>query len=69
MAKGIWLVDASIVAAYGKGVNVPIRTWTDVLRTSWNTHTKEVVTSANPERVIGVGKGVAGIVENDLRPL
>jgi hypothetical protein len=30
---------------------------------------KQVVTSANPERVICVGKGVARIVENDLQTL
>ena len=36
---------------------------------NFNTHTTEVVTSGNPERVICVGKGVAGIVENDLHAL
>ena len=68
-AKGIWLVDASIVAVYGSEVNVSGRSRTEVLRKSWESYTKQVVTSANPERVICVGKGVARVVENDLRAL
>jgi hypothetical protein len=77
-AKGVWLVDASIVAVYGDGVNVSRRSRTDVLRESWGSYTKleswgsytkQVVTSSNPERVICVGKGVAGVVEKDLRAL
>jgi hypothetical protein len=68
-AKGIWLVDASIVAVYGRGVTVSRRSRTKVLRESWESYTKQVVTSANPERVICVGKGVARVVENDLQAL
>ncbi len=68
-AKGIWLVDASIVAVYGSGVNISRMSRTEVLRKSWEAYTKQVVTSANPERVICVGKGVAGVVENDLQAL
>ena len=68
-AKGIWLVDTSIVAVYGNGVNVSRRGRTEVLRESWESYTKQVVTPANPEHVICVGKGVARVVENDLRAL
>ena len=68
-SKGIWLVDASIVAVYGKWVNVSRRSRTEVLRESWESYTKQVVTSVNPEHVICVGKGVATVVENDLRAL
>ena len=62
-------MDASIVAVYGNGVNVSRRSKTEVLRESWESYTKQVVTSANPERVICVGKGVAGVVGNDLQAL
>jgi len=68
-AKEIWLVDASIVAVYGNGVNVSRRIRTEVLRKSWESYTKLVVISVNPERVICVGKGVARVVENDLQAL
>ena len=67
-AKGIWLVDASIVAVYGNEANVSWRSRTEVLRDSWKSYTKQVVTSANPERVICVGKGVARVVENEAIP-
>jgi hypothetical protein len=68
-AKGIWLADASIVGVYGSGVNVSSRSRAEVIRKSWVSYTKKVVTSANPERVICIGKGVARVVENDLRAL
>lgn len=68
-AKGIWLVDASIVAIYGSGLNVSRRSKTEAIWKSWKSYTKQVVTSANPERVICVGKGVATVVENDLQAL
>ena len=63
-AKGIWFVDASIVAVYGSGLIVSSRSRTEVLRESWESCTKQVVTLANPERVICVGKIVARVVEN-----
>lgn len=66
-AKGIWLVDASIVALYSEGKKVP--DMAEVLRKSWQSYTRQVITSANPEHVICVGKGVAKIVENDLRDI
>jgi hypothetical protein len=45
-AKGIWLVDASIIAVYGSEVNLSSRSRTEVLRKSWESYTKKVVTSA-----------------------
>lgn len=62
-------MDASIVAVYGNGVNVSRRSRIEVLRKSWESYTKQVVTSANPECVICVEKGVARVVENDLRAI
>jgi len=62
-------VDASIVAVYGSGVILSGRSRIEVLRESWVSYTKQVVTSAKPECVICVGKGVAGVVENDLQTL
>jgi hypothetical protein len=66
-AKGIWLVDASIVALYREGEKNP--KMAEVLRKSWESYTRQVITSASPEHVICVGKGVASIVEDDLRDL
>ena len=66
-AKGIWLVDASIVALYRNGEKVP--GMAEIIRKSWRLYTRQVVTSADPESVICVGKGVAKVVENDLQAL
>lgn len=64
-AKGIWLVDASIVALYKEGKKIP--NMFSALEMSWQSYTRDVVISANPEHVICIGKGVASIVEKDLR--
>jgi len=63
--RGIWLVDASIVALYKDGKKIP--RMFDALKGSWRSYTREVVLSANPEHVICIGKGVAGVVEPDLK--
>lgn len=62
---GIWLVDASIVALYNKGKKIP--KMSAALKISWESHTREVVLASNPEHVVCVGKGVARVVEGDLR--
>jgi hypothetical protein len=64
-ARGIWLIDASIVALYKEGKKIPYMF--AALEESWQSYTRELVTSANPEHVICVGKGVAIIVEKDLK--
>lgn len=64
-AKGIWLVDASIVALYREGEKMP--NMFQALEVSWRSYTREVVTTANPEHVICIGKGVASVVESDLK--
>ena len=64
-SKGIWLVDASIVALYKDGKKIP--NMLPALEESWQSYTREVVVSACPEHVICIGKGVAGIVEKDLK--
>jgi len=63
--KEIWLVDASIIALYKNGKKV--RGMFHALQESWKSYTRNVVFSANPEHVICIGKGVASIVENDLK--
>lgn len=63
-AKGIWLVDASIVALYNDGKKLP--NMFRALQESWQSYTRDVVLAANPEHVICIGKGVAGVVGGDL---
>jgi hypothetical protein len=63
-ARGIWLVDASIVALYDEGKKVP--DMFRALQESWQSYTRQVVTSSNPEQVICIGVGVANVVCEDL---
>jgi hypothetical protein len=62
--EGVWLVDASIVALYKEGMKV--KNMFLALSESWKSYTRDVVISANPEYVICIGKGVAGVVASDL---
>jgi hypothetical protein len=64
-AKGVWLVDASIVALYREGTKVPNMFL--ALQESWRTYTRNVVASSEPEHVICIGQGVAGVVADDLK--
>ena len=63
--KGVWLVDTSIVALYKNGTKLPRMFQT--LEKSWKLYTLNVVKSACPEHIICIGKGVASVVENDLK--
>jgi hypothetical protein len=63
--QGIWLVDASIVALYKDGKKAP--RMFDALEESWRSYTRDVVLSAQPDHVICIGKGVARVVEPDLK--
>jgi len=62
--KGIWLVDASIIALYHRGKK--ITKMKQALRTSWEHHTRQIIYDAQPEHIICIGKGVAKVVEDDL---
>ena len=64
-AKGIWLVDTSIVALYRDGNKMP--NMNAALLESWHAYTQDIVISSNPEHVICIGKGVASVVEGDLK--
>ena len=63
--RGVWLIDASIVALYKQGKKVP--NMLSVVQSSWNSYTRDVVVSSNPQHVICIGKGVARVVEGDLQ--
>lgn len=62
--KGIWLVDASIVALYNSGTKSS--EMDRAIQESWQSYTRDVVFTAHPEHVICIGKGVARAVKPDL---
>ena len=57
--QGIWLVDASIIALYNKGIKPSNDVFNEVIKTSWNHYTKNLIADAKPNHVIIVGKGAA----------
>lgn len=62
--KGVWLVDASIVALYKDSKKIPFMF--RALEESWQSYTRDVIIAAKPKHVICIGKGVANVVKNDL---
>jgi hypothetical protein len=67
--RGIWLVDASIIALYNKGIKPSNDVFNEVIKTSWNYYTKNLIVDAKPNHVIIVGKGVAKNIESSLSSL
>jgi len=66
---GVWLVDSSIVALYDSGKKPNAKKMSSAIRTSWGSHTKNVIEECNPDHVIVIGKGVAKIVDRDLKKM
>lgn len=67
--KGVWLVDTSICALYHNGKKPDNYTMSKAISTSWLSYTKKVITEANPEHVIVVGRGVARNIEHELNKI
>ena len=63
--KGVWLVDASIVALYNNGTKSS--EMFRAIQESWQSYTRDVVLTVEPAHVICIGKGVARVVEPDLK--
>lgn len=66
-SKGIWLVDASIIALYKNRQKPKESEYKKFIHCSWEGYTKNVVEESRPEKIIVIGKGVAGVLENDLK--
>ena len=65
--RGIWLIDASIIALYSMGEKPPQNIQQAVINYSWKNYTSGILKSSNPSYVICIGKGVGNVVENDLK--
>jgi len=65
-SKGVWLVDASIVALYKKGEKPKQSMMNAVIDASWEYYISDVVSNAKPNHVIIIGKGVAHRLESKL---
>ena len=71
-AKGIWLVDASIIALYNNRKNLysnrkKPEEYKKFIRFSWEGYTKNVVEESKPEKIIVIGKEVDKVIRKDLK--
>ena len=65
--KGIWLVDASIVALYNDARKPDPGIMESIIKISWDNYVSRLVQTSNPEKIIVIGKGVHNIVEEELK--
>ncbi len=68
-AKGVWLLDASILALFVGGGKLPSGTMREIIEASWESYISETIEGENPRRIVVVGKGVYGILNKKLRTL
>jgi len=66
--KGIWLVDASIVAV-NDTVKPPLKIKRMILKISWEHHISKVICETQPEKIIVIGKGVSEDLKVELNEL
>ncbi len=65
--KGIWLVDASIVALYKDKFKPPSKIMKEITKISWEQHVSKVIHEAKPDKIIVIGKCVSKGLEDELK--
>ena len=65
--RGVWLVDASIVALYNDAKKPDSDIMEKIIKISWKDHVSKIIQDTNPEKIIVIGKGVHNILEMELR--
>ncbi len=65
--KGVWLVDASIVALYDKGEKPDYKTMLSAIWQSWKGYVRGIIEEAAPEHIICVGKAVFNLLEREIK--
>lgn len=65
--KGIWLVDASIVALYHKNEKPSQKTMKKIINISWEKYISQTIKESYPEKIIVIGKNVANILSKKLK--
>ena len=67
--KGIWLVDASIVALYNDVKKPEPEIMEEVIKISWKNHVSKVIQESNPEKIIVIGIGVSRFLRDELNEI
>jgi len=65
--KGIWLVDASIVALYNDTIKPTPKIIKEITKVSWEHHVSKVIRETKPDKIIVIGKGVSKDLEDELK--
>lgn len=66
--KGVWLLDASILALYPKSI-FSNKERMEILLICWRSHVQHIIARENPKKIIVIGMDVARILENQLEML
>ena len=65
-ARGIWLLDASLIALYGHQKKPRQKAIRSAIEASWNLHVKETILNARPAAVVIIGRTVFNILSEHL---
>ena len=67
--RGIWLVDASIVALYNNADKPFQKVMKEIMEISWEHHVSKVIHEVKPAKIIVIGVGVSNILEDKLNKI
>lgn len=68
--KGVWLLDASILALYSPGGKKPdSSTREKILLTCWDEYIGYLMDESKPEKLIVIGKGVNSVLHDRIREI
>lgn len=67
--RGIWLVDASIVALYNNADKPFQKIMKEIMEISWEHHVSKVIHEVKPAKIIVIGVGVSNILEDKLNKI
>ena len=67
--KGIWLVDASVVALYNDSIKPSPKITKEIIEISWKQYVSKVIQEVKPEKIIVIGKGVSKILKDKLNQI
>jgi len=67
--RGVWLVDASIVALYRQGVKPSPVQYKEIVERCWDNYIGATIREAQPQHIICIGNGVRRTLESRLSAL
>ncbi len=68
-AKGVWLLDASIMSIYGSELEKWLKIKEKIIKISWDSHLVTIIKESGPQFIIIIGKNVEKILSSNLAQL